>query len=92
MTFDPTQVQALTEEWHAALAMKLEADDTDEWPAAYRWEQDAYDRLIDYVEAHELNYTRWDPRGPKEADDWEGHPDQPVSDEDLRGLIEEEDR
>jgi hypothetical protein len=27
-----------------------------------------YDRLIDWVETHGLNYSAYDPRGPKETD------------------------
>jgi len=61
-----SQAAALLEEWHAALATKLEVDDTDEWPAAHRWEQDAYDRLIDFIESNELNYSKYDPRGDDE--------------------------
>jgi len=60
------RVRALTDEWHAALATKLEVDDTDEWPAAHKWEQDAYDRLIDYVEENGLNYGEYDPRGGRD--------------------------
>lgn len=30
-------------------------------------EQAAYDELIDYVEAHDLNYTEYDPRGQDQA-------------------------
>jgi hypothetical protein len=56
------RVRALTEEWHAALATKIEMEDTDEWCSADQWEQDAYDRLIDFVEANDLNETEHDPR------------------------------
>jgi hypothetical protein len=30
--------------------------------AAIFAEQDAYDALVDYVEAHDLNHSEWDPR------------------------------
>ena len=33
-----------------------------------RYEQECYDRLIDWVETHGLNYSAYDPRGPKETD------------------------
>lgn len=33
-----------------------------------KYEQDCYDRLIEHVEANGLNYTMYDPRGPKEDD------------------------
>ena len=33
-----------------------------------KYEQDCYDRLIDWVETHGLNYTAYDPRGPQEND------------------------
>jgi hypothetical protein len=33
-----------------------------------KYEQDCYDRLIEHVELHGLNYTRWDPRGPKDEE------------------------
>jgi len=56
------QADALLTEWRAALATKLEQDDTDEWEAADRWEQEAYDRLINFIEANELNDSDYDPR------------------------------
>ena len=30
------------------------------------YEQACYDRLIDWVEDHGLNYTEYDPRGPRD--------------------------
>jgi hypothetical protein len=33
-----------------------------------KYEQECYDRLIEHVEANGLNYTVYDPRGPKEMD------------------------
>ena len=33
-----------------------------------RYEQECYDRLIEWVETHDLNYSAYDPRGPKETD------------------------
>ncbi|HEY5785243.1 MAG TPA: hypothetical protein VIT65_10740 [Microlunatus sp.] len=66
MTDVQQAAKALREEWDAALATKVEMEDTEDWPAAYRWEQDAYDRLIDFVEANGLNYSEFDPRGPED--------------------------
>lgn len=62
------QVILLTSEWQLALRVKARLADTPEWALADKWESDAYDRLVDYVEAHELNYTKWDPRGPEEPE------------------------
>ena len=33
-----------------------------------QYEQECYDRLIDWDETHRLNYSSYDPRGPKEND------------------------
>ena len=33
-------------------------------------EQVAYDKLVDYVEAHDLNYSEFDPRGPRSEEEW----------------------
>lgn len=44
--------------WREALALKRRrGTDLDYWD-----EQRAYDKLIDFVEAHDLNYTEYDPR------------------------------
>lgn len=45
--------------WQASLA-EHHQHDTEETALA---EQAAHDRLVDYVEAQGLNYTKWDPRG-----------------------------
>jgi hypothetical protein len=49
----------LRELWVKA-SNRLIEDDSD---ANIRAEQETYDALVDFVEANELNYTKYDPRG-----------------------------
>ena len=51
----------LTATWVGALDAKERGDSS----ALDRAEQVAYDELVDFVEAHDLNYTVHDPRGPE---------------------------
>lgn len=44
--------------WNAASARKRQM--SNDW--ADTKEQEAYDKLVDYVEANDLNYTAFDPR------------------------------
>lgn len=48
--------------WKAALDRKEREGSV----AADHAEQEAYDELIDHVEEHDLNYSKYDPRGPRE--------------------------
>lgn len=63
---DPVTKEAgrLYSVWVEALDVKECADDPTPYQDAA--EQQTYDNLIDYVEANDLNYSNWDPRGPKE--------------------------
>jgi len=47
--------------WHATVEERRRAT-SDAAQGADQAEQEAYDALIDYVEAHDLNYSKWDPR------------------------------
>ena len=54
----------LMRQWHAAQeGVRVRGRAIDD-----KYEQDCYDRLIDWVEVHGLNYSAYDPRGPKETD------------------------
>jgi len=56
-----TEVERLRQQWDDALAKHRQVD-TDKTNAA---EQVAYDALVDYVEANDLNYSHYDPRPSK---------------------------
>lgn len=51
----------LRSEWERRLAAYRAADD-DRIDYLDRQEQAAYDRLVEFVEAHDLNGSEWDPR------------------------------
>jgi hypothetical protein len=55
-----THLLRLQTAWVEAVA----AYDSDD-PNTVEAEQETLDALVDYVEAHDLNYTKWDPRGPE---------------------------
>lgn len=55
----------LRQAWRTALS-KSNTTPTD---ANIRAEQEAYDALVDYVDANDLTYTNMDPRGPKGEDE-----------------------
>lgn len=58
MTAIERQVDRLTREWQTALNLyRASATVTND-----RLEQEAYDRLVNYVEANGLNYSVYDPR------------------------------
>ena len=52
---------ALWQVWRHALRRKEAAAD-DNWERADQEEQDAYDRLVDFIEVHDLNWCEYDPR------------------------------
>lgn len=56
-----TRVRTLRAAWDAATAA-YQRNDSD---ANREAEQNAYDELVDYIEANELNGTAHDPRGPE---------------------------
>jgi hypothetical protein len=53
--------QVFRDAWDAAQLAHREEDTH----VTYEEEDKAYQRLIDFVEANDLNYTEWDPRGPQ---------------------------
>jgi hypothetical protein len=56
--------QQLVDQWEAAReGMRVRGSLADA-----RYEQDCYDRLVEHCEQNGLNYSIWDPRGPKETD------------------------
>lgn len=57
------EVARLREAWQQALGDYRAGTDGDDWATLFAAEQDAYDELVDYVEAHNLNGTAYDPRG-----------------------------
>lgn len=57
------EARRLHADWNVAHARYYHDDSTPNFHA----EQRAYDALVDYVEANDLNYTQFDPRGPEEA-------------------------
>lgn len=62
------QAAKLYAEWQQAYAdMTNECDDY-EIGVAFRREDAAFERLVDFVEENDLNYSKWDPRGPAETE------------------------
>lgn len=61
---DTVETRRLRASWEAARDRK----DREGTTAADAAEQAAYDELVDWVEANDLNGTEHDPRGPLEGD------------------------
>jgi len=55
-------------EWERACQMVRDSYTDYAQSKADEFEQDAYDRLVDYVETNELNYSEYDPRN--DTDDY----------------------
>lgn len=56
---DPGEYDRLHRRWREAQGRMMASDSVKN----ANDEQEAWDALVDYVEAHELNYTSHDPRG-----------------------------